>query len=278
MSVLSIDVGVKNLAVCLLNGPEKIDFWEVFDLGNVSDSTTRRFIKLNSVLNSHPQLWDTKIIKTVLIEKQPSFNPKMRVMASALHMYFVTKGFTDIRPYSAKYKLQLCQNAGDYDCASRYQKNKKRSIDTTKHYLENIASLSCWGGVFQKAKKKDDFADSFLQGVSFYKIYKATTRVMKKPTKKTLESGKLEEAHFSWLWNLWVQEHNKVLTESERPKTGPMDAFVKSEIDTDNYTINNYLNDTLKKQPHVSTCLTQAYGDVDNFVEYFTNDADIEEE
>lgn len=279
MSVLSIDVGVKNLAVCLLDGPEKISFWEVFDLGNVSDSTTRRLIKLNKVLNDNSQISDSKAIKTVLIEKQPSFNPKMRVMASALHMYFVTKGFTDIRPYSAKYKLQLCQNISDYECASRYQKNKKRSIDTTKHYLETIETLAKWKTTFTSAKKKDDFADSFLQGVSFYKIYKSTTREMKKPTKKTLESGKLEEQHFAWLWNLWVQEHAVVVSTrmSERPKTGPMDAFVKSEIDTETYTINNYLKDKLVPKSNVEKQLVTKYGEIDDFVEYFTNVSDTED-
>ena len=277
MSVLSIDVGVKNLAVCLLNGPEKIDFWEVFDLGNVSDSTTRKLIKLNKVLNGVPQLCDNKTIKTVLIEKQPSFNPKMRVMASALHMFFVTKGFTDIRSYSAKYKLQLCKSDADYDCASRYQKNKKRSIDTTKHYLETLESLKTWIPVFKAAKKKDDFADAFLQGVSFYKIYKASTRVMKKPTKKTLESGKLEDAHWAWFWNLWVQEHNNVLTTAEVRPTGPMDAFVAREIDVENYTINNYLNDALTALPTtVKTQLIKKYRNVDSFVDYYTNDEDCE--
>ena len=193
----------------------------------------------------------------------------MRVMASALQMFFVTKGFTDIRSYSAKYKLQLCKSDADYECATKYQNNKKRAIDTTKHYLENIPTLTSWGSVFQKAKKKDDFADSFLQGVSFYKIYKASTRTMKKPTKKTLESGNLEDPHWAWLWNLWIQEHNKVVTDNVAPKAGPMDAFINTTIQPETYTMVQYLNDTLSQKIVIKDQLVKKYGSVEDFVEYY---------
>ena len=267
MSVLSIDVGIKNLAVCLLKGPEEIVFWDVFDLGTASD-TTRRLIKLNSVLNEHPMLTDTDVVSTVLIEKQPSFNPVMRVMASALHMYFVTKGFKDIKSYSAKYKLQLCETSDKYEASSRYIKNKKRSIDTTRYYLENVVSLNKWREVFSGAKKKDDYADSFLQGVSYYKIYKSSTREMKKPTLKTLASGKLDESHFAWLWNLWNQEHVHVIaSEQSRPTTGPMDAFVNTQQETETYTIEKYIEEVSNE--NVMNQLVVKYGCVEQFVEFF---------
>jgi len=266
--VLSIDVGIKNLAVCLLNDSENIEFWNVFDLGNATD-TTRRLIKLNSALESHSELSDRTKIKTVLIEKQPSFNPKMRVMASALHMYFVTKGFKDIRSYSAKYKLQLCENADAYDCGTRYGNNKKRAVETTKHYLDNVLALNKWKSTFMAAKKKDDYADSFLQGVSFYKIYKSETQEMKKPTKKTLIGGKLEAAHFSWLWNLWNQQHAHVLSgEGVRPPTGPMDVFVKVTDEVCEYTIDKHIETVVSE--NVLKQMIVEYGSIHDFVENFS--------
>ena len=107
--VLSIDVGMKNLAVCLLNGPAQIELWEVFNIGDTRDMT--RFLSNTvKILDENPEIYNTKRVKTVLIEKQPSFNPKMRAIASALHMYFVIKGFKNIKQYSAKYKLHLCKS------------------------------------------------------------------------------------------------------------------------------------------------------------------------
>ena len=266
--VLSIDVGIVNLAVCLLNGPDNIEFWHVFDLGKAAD-TTRRLIKLNSALEGVPELRDKSKIKTVLIEKQPSFNPKMRVMASALHMYFVTKGFKDIRSYSAKYKLQLCEGADAYNCATRYSNNKKRAVETTKHFLDNVSSLNKWTATFSDAKKKDDYADSFLQGVSFYKIYKSETQEMKKPTKKTLASGVLEESHFSWLWNLWNQEHARVLAGSvDRPPSGPMDHFLNINIEDQTYSIKKHIETVANK--NVMKQLLAEYSSIDDFVENFS--------
>ena len=255
---LSIDVGIKNLAVCLLKGPETIEFWEVFDLGT-STGTTRRLVKLCQTLEAVPQLWES--VDTVLIEKQPSFNPRMRVMADALHMFFVTKGLRDIRPYSAKYKLQLCKPETEYQKGTKYSKNKKRAIDTTKWYLETVNSLSKWSSTFSKAKKKDDFADSFLQGVSFYKVYLSTTREMKKPTVKTLESGKLTESHFAWLWTTWSQEY---LTNSQ--VLGPMDRHLTTDSENSN-TIIAYIESKLKTSKNIEKYVKQLYGSVADYVE-----------
>ena len=267
--ILSIDVGIKNLALCLLDGPDQIDFWEVFDIGNTTD-TTRHLTNLYKKLESTPIIWDKSAIKTVVIEKQPSFNPKMRTMASALHMFFVMKGFKHIIQYSPKYKLQLCKDINEYEGSTTYAKNKKRSIDTTRYFISLNPDMSAqWLQKFNSAKKKDDFADSYLQGVSYYKVYKRATREMKKPSKNTLSNPKkLEEVHFCWLWNLWKQEHATVLISRTRPARGPMDKYTQSHIENEQeYSIENYIEDILTDKTDMKERIEEIYGNVSAFVE-----------
>ena len=268
--ILSIDVGIKNLALCLLDGPDQIEFWEVFDIGNATD-TTRHLTNLYKKLESTPIIWDKTRIKTIVIEKQPSFNPKMRTMASALHMFFVMKGFKHIIQYSPKYKLQLCKDISEYEGSTTYAKNKKRSIDTTRYFISlNPVMSNQWLSKFNSAKKKDDFADSYLQGVSYYRVYKRATREMKKPSKTTLATPKkLEEVHFSWLWNLWKQEHATVLISRTRPTRGPMDKYATPHMESEEqYSIDNYIEDILVDKVDMKKRIEELYGNISNFVEH----------
>ena len=274
MAVLSIDVGIKNLAVCVLDGPDKITFWEVFDIGGAKD-TTRHLRNMAKILDENTELADINFIKTVLIEKQPSFNPRMRVIASALHMYFVMKGFRDIRSYSAKYKLQLCKSTSCYDDSTKYAKNKKTAIDTTKYCLATNPSMNAtWGEKFNKAKKKDDFADSFLQGCSFYKVYQRNTREMKKPSKTTLQNGTLDPAHFAWLWNCWKQEYATI---NNKPTRGPMDTHLEIAI-PENYTIVQFIKDKLNSTPNILERLIEMFGSLEEFCEDFETPQEQEQE
>ena len=277
--ILSIDVGIKNLALCLLDGPDQIEFWEVFDIGNTTD-TTRHLTNLYKKLDSTPIIWDKTRIKTIVIEKQPSFNPKMRTMASALHMFFVMKGFKHIIQYSPKYKLQLCKDISEYEGSTTYAKNKKRSIDTTRYFISlNPVMSKQWLSKFNSAKKKDDFADSYLQGVSYYKVYKRATREMKKPSKTTLATPKkLEEVHFSWLWNLWKQEHATVLVSRTRPARGPMDKYATPHMESEEeYSIDNYIEDILTDKVDMKKRIEELYGNIRSFVEHNEELEDNEE-
>ena len=126
-----------------------------------------------------------------------------------------------------------------------------------------------WLQKFNSAKKKDDFADSYLQGVSYYKVYKRATREMKKPSKNTLSNPKkLEEVHFCWLWNLWKQEHATVLISRTRPARGPMDKYTQSHIENEQeYSIENYIEDILTDKTDMKERIEEIYGNVSAFVE-----------
>ena len=172
MKILSVDVGIKNLGVCIIQG-RKIELWNVYDLGAVASPTTTKLLNLKKSLD--PIDMDT--VDVVLIEKQPFCNPKMRVISSAMHMYFVMKGVTKIVDYSGKHKLKLCMDRDPSvkGKAAKYYSNKKRAIETTRDLIK--INDPGFEHVFTSSKKKDDLADCYLQGLSYFdlKIEKAVS-------------------------------------------------------------------------------------------------------
>lgn len=86
MRVLSFDVGIVNLAYCLFDTSSlKILYWEVIKLENIKDHS-KLHVNLITELDNRKYLLENTDV--VLIEKQPSFNPKMRIIASCLQSYF----------------------------------------------------------------------------------------------------------------------------------------------------------------------------------------------
>jgi hypothetical protein len=120
----------------------------------------------------------------VVIENQPSFkNPRMKSIASTLYDYYLMRGVIDkettksnitkVKFMSPSNKLKLA-NEGDMK-----QLIKVKSSDDTKAYkltkslgikycTELINHLPNWLKHFNSHKKKDDLADSFLQGAYYY--------------------------------------------------------------------------------------------------------------
>ena len=89
MKVLSWDIGIKNLAYCIVDSTNlQIHHWEV-----IENTPCRDSLKLHNEiidnLEGRPHLLDVDV---VLIEKQPSFNPTMRMVSSSLYTYFLHKG------------------------------------------------------------------------------------------------------------------------------------------------------------------------------------------
>ena len=83
--LLSIDVGIKNLAMCLMDQTnEKIIEWDVS--GVPPQHQDGVFVCMRDHLNSKPWILDADI---VLIEKQPPTNRGMGAVQNFLHAYFV---------------------------------------------------------------------------------------------------------------------------------------------------------------------------------------------
>ena len=120
----------------------------------------------------------------VVIENQPSFkNPKMKSIATTIYDYYLIRGIIDksitksnithVKFMSPSNKLKVI-NIND----SKQLIKAKKTDDTTaykltkslgiKYCLDLIQHLSEMTTHFNSHKKKDDLADSFLQGAYFY--------------------------------------------------------------------------------------------------------------
>jgi hypothetical protein len=158
--ILSFDVGIKNLAYCLIDNERNILDWHIIDC-----TSSNPILTLIKQLDTLPHLLEST---TVLIEKQPSFNPKMRIIGGCLYTYFTLRIQHELNKkvnilfYSAKNKLKNT-NITNIIAKNKYQRNKKLAIEETKYLLNDTE----WISFFLSHKKKDDLADSFLQGLSY---------------------------------------------------------------------------------------------------------------
>jgi len=119
----------------------------------------------------------------VIIENQPVLkNPTMKSIQMILYSYFSFKSlniqsFKDLILMNASNKLKVYKGEVDKDemdkinnLKSKYSRNKKISILHTKLILEHHEfNKNNWIGFFDKNKKKDDLADSFLMILYYLK-------------------------------------------------------------------------------------------------------------
>lgn len=157
MNVLSFDVGLKNLAYCVLTPECNIVNWGVCSLPTVHVKNIVEFLDDMHLFHEN--------IDTVIIEKQPARNVKMRLIESILHVYFVMKNVKKVNTYSSKHKLGALGKT--VKGKSNYSLRKKMSVAMTTRFLDDNKSF--WKEIFEKSKKKDDLADSLLQGLSYLK-------------------------------------------------------------------------------------------------------------
>ena len=173
MIILSFDVGIKNLAYCQIDSFDKsILDWFIVDCSSDNNYVLKIITELDSIGN----LLESDII---LIEKQPSFNPKMRIISTVIYVYFTLRLQHELNKkikimyYSPKNKLKLCNeldiiknkstSRNKKDKRNNYLVNKKAAIQQTQILLNNSPFLQ----YFNSHKKKDDLADSYLQGISY---------------------------------------------------------------------------------------------------------------
>lgn len=130
-------------------------------LSSASDITLLELSK--SIHFNLPKILPLKEIKTILIENQigPLAN-RMKSIQGMLTQFFVEKNIYDIHFVSSQNKLK------PYKLGKlSYKERKTKSIDITKNILEK--NNSNWLELFFQNKKKDDLADSFLQGIWYIK-------------------------------------------------------------------------------------------------------------
>ena len=161
--ILSVDVGIVNLALCLVD--EKTGVIHNWDVAGVPPQhEDGLFLCLKKHLDARSWVLDAT---TVLIEKQPDKNRKMKSVENFLHAYCVImndKAETIIS--DARHKVPDVAGAGK----AMYRKRKQTSIDRCRSALEEPESVNAsWLDMFNKSKKKDDLADTFMQALSYTK-------------------------------------------------------------------------------------------------------------
>ena len=160
--ILSIDVGIRNLAMCQFNETSNLVVqWDVS--GVPPEHRDGIYVSLRKHLDERPWILDSDII---LIEKQPDRNKKMKMVEHFLHAYFVIKApKSETIIYDAKFKIPDVVGPGK----AQYTKRKKVSIERCEAFLRRDDTNKHWIETFVKSKKKDDLADTVMQAISFTK-------------------------------------------------------------------------------------------------------------
>ena len=104
----------------------------------------------------------------VLIENQISpIANRMKTIQGMIAQFFIMKSIEDIDFVSAGNKLKAFTNG----VKTTYKERKVLGIETTFSVIAEQTQLECWVQHFRKHGKKDDLADSFLQGLWYIKTH-----------------------------------------------------------------------------------------------------------
>lgn len=180
---ISFDVGIKNLACCVLRtgrvpGATEILFWNILSLQapdemrrpSNEELTLRLYEKMDELIA------DLDHIDHVLIENQPArLNGSMKTIQMALYNYFMLRRHwegkvSSVHMVHASLKLHnhgefaenLRKNAPAY--SKPYQVNKWLAVQICKHYIAHNPRIR---EHFEHHRKCDDLADCCLQAISW---------------------------------------------------------------------------------------------------------------
>ena len=170
MRVLSFDIGLKNMAYCILEDTVIIH-WQTLDISGEKDFTATSK-KLLGML--HDEFPDPNF-DFVLIENQPVLkNPIMKSVQMLVYAYFQIYSYQhgsgcDVRLIAAGNKLRVRQKPNlDDDSVlnkSGYKNNKLKAILYAQHYLKGQEPK--WLEAFSNNRKKDDIADALCSAIQF---------------------------------------------------------------------------------------------------------------
>ena len=226
--ILSIDVGIRNLAMCLFDEHSTlIEQWDVS--GIPPEHTDGVYVSLRKHLDERPWVLTAT---TVLIEKQPDRNKKMKTVENFLHAYFVIKApETETIVYDARFKIPDVSGPGK----AQYAKRKKASIDRCRIFLESSDVNAHWLPVFDTSKKKDDLADTVMQAISFTKrvepstTKKAPTKLVARKPNDNQKRTKYSKSNLLWIYrHSQGCEHDKRFMKDLKRYFGSLDEFIKN--------------------------------------------------
>ena len=215
MKILSIDVGIRNLAMCLLDDAGNlIEQWDVSGIPPQHEDGI--YVSLRKHLDD--RAW-TLTADVTLIEKQPDRNKKMKSVENFLHAYFVIKNpRAETIIYDARHKIPDVAGPGK----AQYLKRKKTSIERCKEFIHTGETNAHWIPVFNTSKKKDDLADTVMQALSYTRRTEVTstapkkkksTKIIPRKPNENQKATKYSKSNLAWIYKnkpaCEVLENNK---------------------------------------------------------------------
>ena len=209
--ILSIDVGIRNLAMCLMasDGTGLVHQWDVSGIPPKHEDGI--FECLKNHLDDRPWILSAT---TVLIEKQPDKNRTMKSVENFLHAYCIimnAKAETII--YDARHKIPDVAGPGK----DMYRKRKQTSIDRCRALLEEPGNVNAhWLSVFNASKKKDDLADTVMQALSYTnrrpEVVKVAKKLMARKPNEHQKDTKYSRSNLAW----FVKNHTRAELEKNK--------------------------------------------------------------
>jgi hypothetical protein len=197
MIYVSFDIGVKNLALCILRKTEILEIldWRIIALASskkeikgIDDISERIYIEMDNLIGGLKNE-GINMIDYVLIENQPSnLNGIMKTIQHIIYGYFSLIKYWDkevgnvvlvnasLKTKNHIYVINMEANtanaaktAGDARNKKgfrrdKYKNNKMLSIELCREYISEDEQLQ---KIFGENKKKDDLSDACLQAVSY---------------------------------------------------------------------------------------------------------------
>ena len=192
MIYISFDIGVKNLALCILKQTDILQVidWRIItlaetkkELKGIDDIAERIFVEMDNIIGGLKEN-GINFVDFILIENQPSnLNGIMKTIQHIIYCYFSL-----IKHWDSEVKSVVLVNASlkskhhEYQpdiniCIDdnvkknskgfkreKYKINKATSIAICNQYISDDSKLL---DIFQHNKKKDDLCDACLQAISF---------------------------------------------------------------------------------------------------------------
>lgn len=185
IQVLSFDVGLRNLAVCILmhnKGNEyEIKHWENIDLLSKKNDVLSVQDSLIDVVNMLFENYINHDIEThVIIEQQ--MTATMRCLQASLSMYIKVLKLNNtfkigrVAIINPKLKMKLIDHFPNYIKPQltlantknrKYQQNKVDSVNFTKWFLQHVSHDQLALNMFENVGKKDDYSDCFIQSIAW---------------------------------------------------------------------------------------------------------------